>query len=133
MLRTPVAVAVACLTGGCTIHDWILERAVHNVAAEMDPQNPVAKTLDASGNPKGEGIVVFSRAEGCAPRFMWVVVTSKPYAVDAASQALTPRLDVLTSATASEQARLGIDAESFGRMMREELCQQAAAQRRADE
>ena len=78
------------------------------------------------GNPKGEGFVVYCKSEGCAPKFMWVSTsdadTLKVYAVDAPSQALTPRLGLLTNALPRERDKLGVDAESFGRAIRVEFC-----------
>jgi hypothetical protein len=126
MLLVPGILASACLGAACVVHDWVKERCVQRVAAEIDSGNPVATSLAAGGNPKGEGFVVFSKSESCAPKFMWVTVsdgsTFKVYAVDAPSQALTPKLDLLTSAPASERRKLGVDAESFGRIIRDEFC-----------
>ena len=116
----------SCLSAACGVHDRIKERNVDRVAAQIDARNPIAKSLDVGGNPKGEGFIVFSKSEGCAPDYMWVTAsdseTYKVYAVDEPSRALTPRLDLLTTAPASERRRLGIDAESFGRVIREEFC-----------
>jgi hypothetical protein len=117
---------VASLGAACGVHDWVKERIVEKVAAEMDSRNPVATTLSVQGNPKGEGFVVFSRSEGCAPKFMWVTIydvdTFKVYAVDAPSQTLTPRLALLTNALPRERDKLGVEADSFGHVIRDEFC-----------
>ena len=77
-------------------------------------------------NPIGEGLVVFSKSAGCAPEFLWITVsdsrTFTVYAVDESTQALTPGLGVLTSSPASDRAKLGSDAGSFGRRIRDEFC-----------
>jgi hypothetical protein len=118
--------ALASFGGACGVHDWVKQRCVERVAAEIDSRNPVATTLAVQGNPKGEGLVVFSKSEGCGPKFMWVTIsdadTFKVYAVDAASQTLTPRLALLTNAPLRERDKLGADAESFGRVIRDEFC-----------
>ena len=120
--------AALSAASACIVHDWVEARIVQKVAAEFDAGHPSATALDVTGNPKGEGFVVFARSEVCAPAFMWMAVSDGDrltvYAVDAASQALTPRLDLLTSAPAPARKRLGVDAESFGRVMRDELCRQ---------
>jgi hypothetical protein len=53
---------------------------------------------------------------------MWVTISDAVYAVDAPSQTLTPRLALLTDALPRERDKLGVDAESFGRVIRGEFC-----------
>ena len=69
---------------------------------------------------------MFATSTQCAPEFMWVTISDRNlfevYAVDASSQKLTPRLGVLSGVPAGQTAKLGSDAESFSRRIREEFC-----------
>jgi len=126
MLLVPGILASACLGAACGVHDWVRERCAQRVAAEISSPNPIARSLAVGANPKGQGFVVFSKSEGCAPKFMWVTIsddhTFKVYAADAPSQALTPTLGLLTDAPPQQREKLGVDAESFGRIIRDEFC-----------
>src|SRR5438046_8755887 len=100
-LRRAVERMIACgvmmLASGCS--DWIRQSAVEAIASRMQPPDSAIITkLESSANPLGEGVIVLVRSErSCAPRYAWIWLNDRTpsYALDDASQALTPDLRTL--------------------------------------
>jgi hypothetical protein len=84
----------------------------------------VRKSLQWQGNIKGDGIVVFVRAEaGCEPEFTWVGLRGRIFAMDKASHDLTPDVPLLTSSDLKALPRLGWKDLDEGRQaIRQEAC-----------
>jgi hypothetical protein len=126
VLQTLSAVVIV-FTSGCS--GYVRESAVNAIAREMQPENAtVAAKLETSANPTGEGVIVFVRADSnCAPRYAWLWVNERipGYALDTASQALTPRLATLSSAAAATLKRTGSSPQTFSTAVRETVCQTA--------
>lgn len=122
-----IASAGMVFSAGCP--GFIRQSAVDAIAAQIQPPNSaVLNQLESSGNPTGEGVIVFVRSQpNCAPRYSWIWLNDKTpsYALDTASQALTPGLQTLSEASPSTLKRIGSGAETFGGAIRDSLCQRA--------
>lgn len=118
---------VIVLTSGCA--GYIRESAVNAIAREIQTEDStVAANLESSSNPMGEGVIVFVRAgSDCASRYAWLWVNDRipSYALDTASQALTPRLATLSNAAPATLKRIGASPQTLRTAVRETLCQNA--------
>lgn len=112
VLAVSVVLASLLLAGsnvGCVTHDMLLREAREAVASHVGARDvALAKLLAPTLNTKGEGVLVFVRSDlDCGPKYSWIWLgESSIYAVDKASQALTP--DWPTIAEASEAVQHGI-------------------------
>jgi len=123
IIATRGAVSVA----GCP--GMIRQAAVDAIAEQIRPPNPtLVGQLQTTANPKGEGIIVFARSEStCAPKYSWIWLNGNTpsYALDAASQALTPGLRLLSEASNSTRKRIGSEPATFNEVVESSLCQTA--------
>jgi hypothetical protein len=104
---------------------YVRHSAVNAIAAELQPKSHVAEKLESTANPAGEAVIVFVRDEsGCAPRYAWVWMneSTRGYALDAASQSLTPRLDTLSTAPPEILQRIGSDSQTLTSAVRQVIC-----------
>jgi hypothetical protein len=112
----------AFLASGCNVR----EAAVAAIRSEIRPSDSaLAKKLETISNPGGEGVVVIVRPEsGCVPKYGWLWLGGKngSYALDDASQALTPGMAQLNQASSSTLKRFGSDAQSFGSKIAKFAC-----------
>jgi hypothetical protein len=113
-------------SAGCP-EGFIKQSAVNAIAARIEPPNPAIVTrLESSGNPTGCGVIVFVRSQpNCAPHHSWIWLNDKTpsYALDTASQALTPSLQTLSEASPDTLKHVGSGAETLGGAIRDMLCQ----------
>ena len=65
-----LASAGMVFSAGCS--GWIRQSAVNAIAAEIQPPNPsLVSKLETSGNPTGQGVIVFVRSQSsCAPEYL---------------------------------------------------------------
>jgi hypothetical protein len=126
LLRSLCAVAIVC-TSGCS--EYVRQSAVTAIAQEIQSENStLAAKLESSGNPTGQGVIVFVRADAnCAPRYAWIWLDDRTpsYALDTASQALTPRLATLSNAASATLRRIDSEPEKLRTAVREAVCQVA--------
>jgi hypothetical protein len=88
-------------------------------------QTELRKRLETLPNPLGEGMLVFIRSEtDCGAEYSWIWLNgSTPlYALDARSQALTPRLEVLGQMAAPDSHRIRADASGLRSAIQRRLC-----------
>jgi hypothetical protein len=112
-------------TSGCS--GYVRTTAVNAIAREIQSGRSAAN-LEALSNPLGQGVIVFVRADSnCAPQYAWVWVDDRTpgYALDAASQALTPRLATLSNARPATLKRIGSESQNLTTAVREAVCQVA--------
>jgi hypothetical protein len=128
LIALATGIATGCSRG---IHYGVQYMALTAITSEFRPPKAVAtERLQTQGNPKGEGLVVFVKPEsGCAPPFEWLWLGQKKetYALDEASQALTPSLPLLRDAPASIVKRVGVDAETLKGLTADSLCRSPRA------
>ncbi len=118
-----IVIGALVMAAGCT--SWIRQSAVDAVVSRLQPTDAaLVNTLETSGNPTGEGIVVFVKSQSsCAPRYAWLWIGDNAlYAVDTASQALTPGLPTLSEAPARMIKRAGADARALRTAHRKMVC-----------
>jgi hypothetical protein len=110
------------LASGC----FFREAAVAAIGSEIrSTDSALVKKLETISNPDGEGVVVFVRPEsGCVPKYGWLWLGGRngSYALDDASQALTPEVPHLNQASSSTLKRIGSDAQSFGSKIAKSVC-----------
>ena len=108
-----IASAGVVFSAGCP--GIIRQAAVDAIAAQIQPPNSaVVNKLESSGNPTGEGVIVFVRSQAdCAPRYSWIWLNERnpSYALDKASQAITPGLQTLSEASQKTLKWVGSEAE----------------------
>jgi len=123
-MRILASLAVV-FAAGCP--SMIRQSAVDAIGAQIQPPNvALVNQLKSAGNPTGEGVIVFAGSESsCIPRYSWIWLNHKTpsYALDAASQALTPGLRTLSEAPQSILKRVGSEPGSFAEAVRRWLCQ----------
>ncbi len=121
------AMALIGLTAGCSQH--VQSRAVEAVARHLQPANStLAGKLESSPNPKGEGVLVFVRAEsGCPPRYAWIWVGNERsvYALDSGSRLLTPEFGELNQASPQMLQRVGSSGSGLSAAVEQVACQSA--------
>lgn len=126
LFHTLSAVLVV-FTSGCS--GYVRESAVNAITQEIQSEHSaVAAKLESSSNPMGQGVIVFVRADSnCAPRYAWLWVDDRTpgYALDTASQALTPRLAMLSNAAPATLQRIGSEPQTLSTAVREVVCQVA--------
>ena len=119
------------VVSGCIWGDFRAE-AIKAVAAELAPSHAsMAKRLDTEVNPRGQGIVVLVRSEtNCYPKYSWIRVSGPAYsdlfALDAQTQALTPQLPLIESATATQMERMTTDPSTLIADIRAHACKMAS-------
>jgi hypothetical protein len=122
-----IACAGMFLVGGCS--GYIRQAAVDGIASQVQPPNSaVVHQLESTGNPTGEGVIVFVRSgSDCGPRYSWLWLNNRTpsYALDRASQALTPRLRTLSEASRTTVNRVGSEGQTLGHAIRESVCHTA--------
>jgi len=122
-LRPGVLALTAIATSGCS--GYVLRAATEAVATEITPGNEsVIARLESSANPTGQGVLVFVRASGCTPRYAWLWVNDNipVYALDSASQRLTPRLQTVSDASPEMWRRIGSEPKPYPVEVRAAVC-----------
>jgi len=122
-----LSAAIIVFTCGCS--GYVRTTAVTAIAREIQPgSSAVVANLESSSNPIGEGVIVFVRADSdCAPRYAWLWLNDRTpgYAMDRASQALTPRLATLSDAAPATLKRFGSEPQALRTAVRDAVCQVA--------
>ena len=106
-------------------------KAIRAVTAELSPSHAsMGSRLETVPNPRGQGVVVLVRSEtDCYPRYSWIRVSGPPsdlFALDAQSQALTPRLPLIESATATQMERMTTEPSTLIADVRAQACKMAS-------
>jgi hypothetical protein len=119
---------IACsgmfLVGGCS--GYIRQSAVDAIASQIQPPNlQVVSHFESSANPTGEGVIVFVRSESdCGPKYSWLWLNNRTpsFALDSASQALTPGLTMLSKAPRRTLNRVGSEPQTLRTAIRDSMC-----------
>jgi hypothetical protein len=122
-----LVVAGTVLAAGCS--GSVQRTAIDAIASQIvASDSAVVSRLQSMGNPRGQGVIVFVKADsGCAPRYSWIWLNNRTngYALDDASQALTPKLPRLRDASRSVIERVGSDVETVNSRLAEAFCRDA--------
>jgi hypothetical protein len=104
--------------------------AIRAVAAELASSHAsMASRLETVANQRGQGIVVLVRSEtSCYPKHSWIWVGGPQadlFAFDTRSQALTPKLPLIDSASAAQMERITTDPATLIKDIRAHACAMA--------
>ena len=120
LLRLAVILVATLAASGCA--RWIMQNALANVKAQLPDDSPIKSRLKTTSNPRGAGILVYvPSTEVCGPEYLWIGGRNT-YAVDRASQALTPDWRRVNEASAEVQHTMGADEPGFEPALRQYVC-----------
>lgn len=126
-LATRLLLLAALLCGSaCVTNEDLRNEAVATVARSLSPTNRVlAEHLRTTINPKGHGIVVFVGSDvDCGAEYAWLWLHSDHvYAVNKASNEVTPRWSLLGDATPDEWKGFGFDRVDTMQVIRSQVCE----------
>jgi hypothetical protein len=124
--RRVLPVVLLLFASACS--GYVRHSAVRAIASQLQPQSGLAEKLESAANPAGEAVIVFVRdGSSCTPRYAWVWLneSTPAFALDTASQALTPRLNTLSSAPPEILQRIGSESQVLTGAVRQAVCQVA--------
>lgn len=113
------------VVAGCTSGVQYLDDGREAIGARVQVVEPsIAATLERTANPKGVGVIVFTRSDSdCGPRFLWLYLDeSTTFAFNQASRALTPGLPLLATASDATKKKIGALAVDFETTIRDHVC-----------